>query len=104
MLSPTRSQQAADDGVHDAKPSCVEPSAVKPPCVALVPLMPVMQGPRTPDRQRSRADFVTHLIATAEHAPQTCHLRRATPADAQIAYKAHQRQLPDAGIRMRQII
>jgi len=32
------------------------------------------------------ASFLTQLIATAAHVPQTCKLRRATPADAQSAY------------------
>jgi hypothetical protein len=38
----------------------------------------------------TRADpgFLAHLIATAEQAPQTRLLRRATPADAQNAYTA----------------
>jgi hypothetical protein len=35
---------------------------------------------------RPNASFVTHLIATAEQAPQTRALRRATPADALGAY------------------
>jgi hypothetical protein len=47
---------------------------------------------------------VTHLIATATRAPQTRILRRATPTDAQTAYKASQREFRDAGIRMRQTI
>jgi hypothetical protein len=46
--------------------------------------------------------FVTHLIASAEHVPQTRSLRRATPADAQTAYRAHQHQVQ--GVRTRQII
>jgi hypothetical protein len=48
--------------------------------------------------------FVTHLIATAEQLPQTRNLRRATPADAQSAYRASQPHAPGAGIRTRQII
>ena len=55
-------------------------------------------------RPRLRADFVAHLIATADRAPQTRTLRRATPADAQAAYQAQQRTIPAAGIRTRQII
>jgi hypothetical protein len=53
-----------------------------------------------------RADptFVTHLIATAEHVPQTCSLRRATPADAQAAYRSvTDHNHPTAtGLQMRQ--
>jgi hypothetical protein len=59
-----------------------------------------------PDPQRSRSDatFVAHLIATAEHVPQTCSVRRATPADAQSAYSANQHRAQGAGMRARQII
>ncbi|THD68344.1 MAG: hypothetical protein E7813_10865 [Bradyrhizobium sp.] len=62
----------------------------KPACVALVPVVASAQWSPPPDLQLSRADpgFVTHLIATAEHVPQTCSLRRATPADAQAAYRS----------------
>ena len=62
----------------------------KPACVALVPVVTSAQWPRVPDQQLSRADpgFVTHLIATAEHVPQTRSLRRATLADAQAAYRS----------------
>ena len=50
--------------------------------------------------------FVTQLIAAAEQLPQTRNLRRATPADAQSAYRANQphAHAPGAGIRTRQII
>jgi hypothetical protein len=92
MPTPGRSQQAADDGLPDA------------PGMALVPLMPAVPRRRVPYRQLSRADFVTHLIATAEHAPQTRQLRRATPADAQTAYQAQRPQVPALGVRTRQMV
>ncbi len=53
--------------------------------------------PQTPSRQehapftrlpRSDAAFITHLIATAQQAPQTRNLRRASPADAMAGYRA----------------
>jgi len=94
MLSTGRPEQTVDDGVlADAKPACV----------ALVPVVSTVHWSRVPDQQRSRADFVAHLIATAEHVPQTRSLRRATPADAQTAYKAGLHQVT-GGIRTRQII
>ena len=95
MSGSDRPEQTVDDGVQ---------ADVRPACVALVPVIPSVQWSRVPDQQASRADFVTHLIATAEHAPQTCSLRRATPADAQTAYRARQSQPPGACSRTRQII
>jgi hypothetical protein len=95
MSGSDRPEQTVDDGVQ---------ADVRPACVALVPVIPSVQWSRVPDQQASRADFVTHLIATAEHAPQTCSLRRATPAVAQTAYRARQSQPPGAGGRTRQII
>ena len=95
MSSNGRPEQTIDNGVAED---------AKPPCAALVPVVSTVQWSRVPDQPRSRADFVTQLIATAEYAPQTRSLRRATPADAQAAYGAHLRQAQDAGIRTRQII
>jgi hypothetical protein len=95
MLNSSRPEQMTNDGgVADARPACV----------ALVPVVPTIHWSRVPDQQMSRADFVTQLIATAEYAPQTRSLRRATPADAQAAYRANQRHADGAGIRTRQII
>jgi hypothetical protein len=72
--------------------------------MALVPVVPTVHWSRVPDQSMSRADFVTQLIATAEHAPQTRSLRRASPADARMAYSACQQRAQSAGIRTRQII
>ena len=89
-------EQAVDDGVvADARPACV----------ALVPMAQPTEWTRTASQQPSRpaSTFVAQLLATAEHAPQTRSLRRATAADAQTAYSAN-RQARAAGIRTRQII
>jgi hypothetical protein len=95
MLNSSRPEQMTNDGgVADARPACV----------ALVPVVPTIHWSRVPDQQMSRADFVTQLIATAEYAPQTRSLQRATPADAQAAYRANQRHADGAGIRTRQIV
>jgi hypothetical protein len=48
---------------------------------------------------RPISTFVTQLIATAEQLPQTRPLRRATPADAQSAYKASQQPVNSLGNR-----
>jgi hypothetical protein len=78
----------------------------KPACVALVPMSQPAPWSQRFSRPLSRPNptFVTHLIATAEQVPQTCNLRRATPADAQSAYGASRRTAQGAGVRTRQII
>jgi len=95
MSGSDRPEQTVDDGVE---------AEARPACVALVPVIPTVHWSRVPDQQASRADFVAHLIATAEQAPQTRSLRRATPADAQTAYRACQCQPAGAGSRTRQIV
>ena len=89
--------QAADDGVL---------ADAKPPCVALVPMVTPARWSQVSSSQRPlpNSTFVAHLIATAEHVPQTRSLRRATPADALTAYSANQHRLRGAGMRARQII
>ena len=51
-----------------------------------------------------RDAFLTHLIATAEHVPQTCCLRRGSPADAQAAYGPHICERRSVTRRTKQII
>jgi hypothetical protein len=77
----------------------------KPPCFALVPVVEATRWSPIPSGLLLRSDstFVTHLIATAEHVPQTRSLRRATPADAQNAY-AHQLHAMSAGHRTRRTV
>jgi hypothetical protein len=76
----------------------------EPPCVALVPMIQTVGWSRVANPMLSRADFLTQLIATAEHAPQTRSLRRGTPADAKTAYSAKRPQAQSAGLRTRQVI
>jgi hypothetical protein len=97
MSSGGRPQQTLDEGaLADAAPASV----------ALVPTVASAQRSQASIRPLSRPSsiFVTHLIATAEQAPQTRSLRRATPADAQTAYQANRRPVADAGFRTRQLI
>ena len=96
-----RPEQTADGGgVADSRPACV----------ALVPMVQPTEWTRTASQPPARpaSTFVTQLLATAEHAPQTRSLRRATAADARTAYSASQRQVQIqarvAGIRTRQVI
>ena len=101
MSDTGRSGQTTDDGViFDAKPN----ADAKPACMALVPTVTSAHWSQIPQLSRSDSTFVTHLIATAEHVPQTCSVRRATPADAQSAYSANQHRLQGGGMRARQII
>lgn len=75
----------------------------EPACVELVPVtQPVQWSPR---RAIPRPDptFLAQLIATADQAPQTRNLRRASLADAQTAYGASQIR-HSAGFRTRQTI
>jgi hypothetical protein len=97
MLDSGRPEQAMDrGGFADAKL----------PCVALVPVVSSAQWSQVPSQLLSRSDstFVTHLIATAEHVPQTRSLRRATLADAQTAYGARHHPVFGIGIQTRRTI
>jgi hypothetical protein len=67
--------------------STAEAADANPACMELVPIVQSASWSQTPPLSRPDPCFVTQLIATAEHAPQTCTLRRATPADAQAAYR-----------------
>lgn len=75
----------------------------EPACVALVPVNPTLHWSPRPRLGRPDPGFVTHLIATAAQAPQTRHLRRASPADAQTAYGASQSPRPRVGFRTRHV-
>jgi hypothetical protein len=97
QLSNDRPEQTANEpAVADQTPACV----------ALVPVTAAAQWSRVADHPLSRADFVTQLIATAEHVPQTRSLRRGTSADAEAAYAAssHYAAVHGTGIRTRQIV
>jgi hypothetical protein len=89
---------------HPANESDASLDAEATPCVELVPVSGPAQRSRGARRWLPDSSFVTHLIATAEHAPQTRSLRRASFADARTAYKASQIPVGLAGIRMRQVI
>jgi len=70
---------------------------------ALVPLTPTLEWMHTVIvLPRPDPSFVAQLIANAEHLPQTSRLRRASPADAQLAYGG-QRPLGSVSARTRQV-
>jgi hypothetical protein len=93
MLDIDRSEQILDGEILDA---------AAPGCVELMPLASSVRRSSKAAPSRPDAGFVTQLIATAEQAPQTRSLRRASLADAQTAYGPHPR--PHVGFRTRQVI
>ena len=95
MLDSDRSEQMMDGEVLDAE---------APACVALVPVTQTVQWSRKSATARPDPSFVTHLIATADQAPQTRSMRRASIEDAQTAYGASQTRRYGVGFRTRQVI
>jgi len=69
---------------------------------ALVPLTPTLHRVCKAMLPRTDPGFVTQLIANAQHVPQASRLRRASPADAKMAY-GMKRPLPNVGARTRQV-
>jgi len=71
---------------------------------ALVPVSAIAQRTALAGQSRllSEVPFLTHLIATAEQIPQTRTLRRATPAEAQAAYRSPQNAAAVTGVMVRQ--
>jgi hypothetical protein len=94
MFDTDRSEQIMDGEVLDAE---------APACVALVPVTQTVHWSRKSTMARPDPIFLAHLIATADQAPQTCRLRRASLADAQTAYGASQTR-SGTGLRTRQTI
>ena len=76
----------------------------EPACVELVPVTRSVHWFSKPVITRPDPTFVTHLIATADQAPQTRSLRRASLADAQTAYGADRARRYGLGFRTRQTI
>ena len=69
-------------------------------------LVPVTRSVRLSPRlaPRPAPTFIAQLIATADQAPQTCRMRRASLVDAQTAYTSSQARRPSTGFRTRQTI
>jgi hypothetical protein len=90
--------------INEDRPN--EVPTAKPANTALVPL-----APRIERRSRRRwyrfvpdPIFVAHLIAEAQRVPQARTSRRASPADAQSAYRTREMSAQGAGNLTRQII
>lgn len=95
MLDTERSEDIRDGEVLDAGGSA---------CVALVPVTQTVQWSRKSATVRPDPSFVAHLIATADQAPQTRSLRRASIEDARTAYGAHPQERRSVTRRTRQVI
>ena len=79
-------------------------NADEPACVELVPVTQSVHWSPRPATPRPDPSFVAQLLATADLAPQTRSLRRASLADAQTAYGASQTRRHGTGFRTRQTI
>ncbi|SHN75918.1 hypothetical protein [Bradyrhizobium erythrophlei] len=90
--------------VNDSRPN--EVPTAKAASTALVPLTPRIERRSRRRWYRFAPDpiFVAHLIAAAEQVPQARTLRRASPADAQSAYRTGHTPAPSAGRLTRQVI
>ena len=95
MLDIDRSEEILDGEIVGAEQSA---------CVELVPLTQSVHWSPKPALAHADPTFVTHLIATADQAPQTRSMRRASLANAQTAYRAGQMRRPGTGFRTRQTI
>jgi hypothetical protein len=95
MFDTERSEDILDVEVLDAD---------GPACVALVPVTQSVQWSRKSATARPDPSFVTHLIATADQAPQTRSMRRASIEDAQTAYGSHPQERRSVARRTRQVI
>ncbi|MBR1144008.1 hypothetical protein [Bradyrhizobium sp. AUGA SZCCT0431] len=95
MLDTERSEDILDVEVSDAD---------APACVALVPVTQSVHWSRKSTAARPDPTFVTHLMATADQAPQTRCMRRASIVDAQTAYGAHPQERRSVARRTRQVI
>ena len=95
MLDIDRTEQILNGEVLDAEGST---------CVELVPLTQPVQWSRKSATARPDPSFLTHLIATADQAPQTRSLRRASNEDALMAYGAHPQERRSVTRRTRQVV
>jgi hypothetical protein len=96
---------SGNDKDEDASGDAFVPKAKTAARTDLVPLCsPVERSAGFSPRWSPNPVFVTHLIATAEHAPQTRSLHRASFADARSAYRASETPVRALGTRTRQII
>ena len=75
-----------------------------PACTALVPVVRTAQWSNSRSPPCPNAMFITQLIATVEHAPQTRGLRRTAASDATAAYAANRNRALGMDLRERRIV
>ena len=95
MLDTDRSENILDGEIFGAARSA---------CVELVPVTQSVHWSWKSATARPDPGFVTHLIATADQAPQTRSLRRASIEDAQSAYGPRSQERRSVARRTRQVI
>jgi len=95
MFDTDRSEDVVDGEVLDAG---------APACVALVPVAQTVHWARKSTMARPDPTFLTQLIATADEAPQSHGVWRASIEDAQTAYGAHPRERRSVARRTRQVV
>ena len=95
MLGTERSEDILDGEILHADTSA---------CVDLVPVSQSVHWSSKRAMARPDPTFVTHLIATADQAPQTRSLRRGSLADAQTAYGASVQERRSVARRTRQVV
>ena len=95
MLDIDRTEEILDGDFVDAD---------EPACMELVPVAQSVQWAPRHATPRPDPSFLAQLIATADEAPQTRGLRRASLADAQTAYGASQGARYGTGFRTRQTV
>jgi hypothetical protein len=69
-----------------------------------VPVTQSVQWSRKSATARPDPSFLTHLIATADQAPQTRSMRRVSIEDAQTAYGSPPQERRSVARRTRQVI
>ena len=75
----------------------------EPACTELVPVTEAVRWSPKP-APRPDPTFLAQLIATADQAPQTRSLRRASNEDALMAYRAHPQERRSVTRRTRQVV
>jgi hypothetical protein len=94
-IATIKSAAAAQSSTADGAPRSPAPTAPPPPGRLPAPVESFVSASPSVGR-RPLAPFLTHLIATADDAPQTRRLRRTAVSEALSAYAATTQRLAGA--------